>query len=80
MEKLQIKKLGFIMVLLMGISMMLSSCVTHVRGYDYGYRRPYYGRPSYRYVVPPPRTVVVIPPRYGHQPRYSYKHRGRGRW
>ncbi|MDI9876819.1 MULTISPECIES: hypothetical protein [Bacteroidota] len=51
--------------------------MTHVRGYDYGYRRPYYGRPAYRYVVPPPRTVIVVPDR-GHS-RYSYRGR-RGRW
>ncbi|MDI9860396.1 hypothetical protein [Flectobacillus roseus] len=77
MENLKFKKYSLLVALLIGLTTLMSSCVTHVRGYDYGYRRPYYGRPAYRYVVPPPRTVIVVPDR-GHS-RYSYRGR-RGRW
>jgi hypothetical protein len=52
MENLKFKKYGLLLALLIGLATLVSSCVTHVRGYDYGYRRPYYGRPAYRYVVP----------------------------
>ncbi|MFY7827830.1 MAG: hypothetical protein ACOVQ4_11935 [Flectobacillus sp.] len=77
MENLKFKKYAFLLALLIGLVTVMSSCVTHVRGYDYGYRRPYYGRPAYRYVVPPPRRVIVVPDR--RYPRYSYRSR-RGRW
>ncbi|MDI9872539.1 MULTISPECIES: hypothetical protein [Flectobacillus] len=78
MENLKFKKYSLLVALLIGLTTLMSSCVTHVRGYDYGYRRPYYGRPAYRYAVPPPRRVIIVPDNRGHS-RYSYRGR-RGRW
>lgn len=77
MKKLKFHKAFIILVLMVGIALMVTSCSpVYVFG-DYGSRRPNYGygygRP-YQYARP-----VVIVPRYCPPPRRGYYGRGNGR-
>jgi hypothetical protein len=84
MKKMKIHRIVQLLTISIAITLLLASCgPSYVRmdgrrpnyGYGYGYGRPYQ---PYRYVVPPPRVVVV--PRYSSPGRYRgdrYRHGGR---
>ncbi len=79
MKKLKIHRTFQLLFLSLAIILLVASCGPSYVRVDSRRPNPYrygYSYPRYRYVVPPPRRVIVVP---RHAPPKRYYH-GKGRY
>ncbi len=87
MKKLKIHKTFQLLFLSLAILLLVASCgpsyvrVDSRRPYPYRYGYTYPNYPRYRYVVPPPRRVIIVPRNVPQRPYHGngryYGRRGR---